>query len=767
MKRQMKRKIIPALIMGLFSIPALAFEPFVVKDIRVEGIQRTEAGTVFSYLPVKVGETLDDDRAAEAIKALYATGFFKDVRLEVQGDVLVVSVSERPAIAEITFNGLKEFNKDQLKQSFKQIGLAESRILDRAVLDKAEQEMKRQYFSRGKYAVDVKTTVTPLERNRVGITFDIDEGDAAKIKQINIIGASAFKEKELLDLFSQGTSGWLSWYTKNDQYSKQKLSGDMEALRSFYLNQGYLEFAITSTQVSISPDKRDVYITLSITEGPKYKVSTIAMAGDMKVPEEDLRKLITLKTGEAFSREKLTASTKAISDRLGEDGYAFANVNAVPELNKEKQEVAFTFFVDPGRRTYVRQINITGNTKTRDEVIRREFRQLEGAWYSNKKIELSKNRVNRLGFFSDTNIETPAVAGTTDQVDMNVNVTEKPTGSIMLGAGYSSSEGFIVSSSISQNNIFGSGNQLAFQINSGRVNKVYSLSFTNPYFTPDGVSLGYDVYQRNVDTTYLRTAPYTSKTLGGGIRLGVPFTEFDTVLFGLSVENTEIGVTETSPQRYIDFVNAFGNENTTIIGSAGWARDSRDSLLYPTKGRYQKAFVESGLPGGDIEYYKATYQHQWFYPINQTFTLMLNGEVGVAHGLNGQPLPFYKSFYAGGNTSVRGFDNATIGPKDINGLALGGTNRVVANAELFFPFPGMKDKSVRMSAFVDAGGVWGPGDYLGRFVDFDMQDMRYSAGLGVAWLSPVGPLRFSLATPLKKESDDRTRKFQFQLGTTF
>ncbi len=764
----MKRKLIPAIIAGLFAVPAWAMEPFVIKDIRVEGIQRTEAGTVFSYLPVKVGDTLDDKRASEAIKALYATGFFKDVNLEVQGDVLIVNVAERPAIAEITFNGLKEFNKDQLKDSFKQIGLAESRILDRSVLDKAEQEMKRQYFSRGKYAVDIKTTVTPLERNRVAITFDVNEGDVAKIKQIHIIGAKAFKESDLLDMFAQGTSNWLSWYTKNDQYSKQKLQGDLENLRSFYLNRGYLEFAINSTQVSISPDKRDIYVTLGITEGEKYTVTGINMGGKFPVPEDDLRKLITLKSSDAFSREKLTASTKAIADRLGEDGYAFANVNAAPELDKEKHEVSFTFLVDPGRRTYVRHINVTGNTKTRDEVVRREFRQMENAWYSNKKIDQSKTRLNRLGFFSDVNLETPAVTGTTDQVDLNVNVAEKPTGSIMLGAGYSSSEGFILSGSVSQNNVFGSGNQLALQLNSGRVNKVYSLSYTNPYFTPDGVSLGYDVYQRNVDTTMLQTAPYTSHTTGGGARLGVPFTEVDTVFFGLSAEATAIGVTSTSPQRYIDFVNQFGNRNTTVIGSVGWARDERDSLLYPTKGTYQRFGTEWGMPVGDIQYYKASYQRQWFYPLSQTFTLMLNGELGMASGMNGQPLPFYKSFYAGGNTSVRGFDNATIGPKDYNGLALGGTKRVVVNAELFFPFPGMHtDKSVRMSAFVDAGGVWGPGDYLGRYVDVDGKDLRYSAGVGVSWLSPVGPLRFSLATPLKKAADDRTQRFQFMLGTTF
>ena len=447
-------------------------EPFVVKDIRVEGIQRTEAGTVFSYLPVKVGETMDDDKAAAAIKALYATGFFKDVRLEIENGVLVVTLQERPAIAEIDVVGTKEFTKEQLKDGLKQTGLAESRIFDKSLLDKAEQELKRQYYSRGKYAVTVTTTVTPLERNRVAINFNVNEGEVAKIRQINIVGNQDFKEKELLGLFTLTTPGWMTWFSKNDQYSKQKFAADLETLRSFYLNRGYLEFSIDSTQVSISPDKTDIYITVNLAEGPKYTVSDVKLAGDMLVPEDELRKLVKVQPGETFSREQLTESTKQIGDRLGNDGYAFANVNAVPELDKEKHQAAFTFLIDPGRRVYVRRINMSGNAKTRDEVLRREMRQMEGGWYSGEKINRSRERLDRLGYFSDVNIETPAVPGTTDQVDVDVSVTEKATGSIMLGAGFSSSDGFIVSGSVSQNNVFGTGNQLAVQVNSGKVNKV-------------------------------------------------------------------------------------------------------------------------------------------------------------------------------------------------------------------------------------------------------------------------------------------------------
>ncbi len=758
----MKPKLLASLIMGMFSASTWAIQPFVVKDIRVEGIQRTEAGTVFSYLPVKVGETMDDEKASAAIKALFSTGFFKDVRLEYDKDVLIVMVQERPAISRIEITGTKEFPKEQLKDGLKQVGLAESRIFDKALLDKAEQELKRQYYSRGKYAATVTTTVTPLERNRVAIDFTVNEGEIAKIHQINIVGNHAFKEKELLDLFALTTPGWLTWYSKNDQYSKQKLSADLETMRSFYLNQGYLEFNIDSTQVSISPDKKDIYLTVNITEGEKYTVSDVKLAGELLVPEEELKKLIKLKAGDVFSREKLTESSKLIGDRLGNEGYAFANVNAVPELDKENHKVAFTFFLDPGRRVYVHELNITGNTKTSDEVIRREMRQLEGGWYSAEKITRSRERLNRLGYFSDVNVETPAVTGTTDQVDVNFNVTEKPTGSIMAGLGFSSTDGVVLSGSVSQSNVFGSGNYLAVQVNSSKINKVYSLSFTNPYYTPDGVSLGYDVYQRNVDATTSSVSPYTSKTLGGGMRLGIPLNELDTVNFGLSYERTKLGVLDTSPTQYIDFVNEFGSSNTTLRGDVGWARDTRDSLIYPTQGTLQRVYGEVGMPGGTLKYYKLNYQHQWFYPLSRDYTLMLNGEAGMGNGYGGKTLPFFKNFYAGGNTSVRGYDSGTLGPKDINGNSLGGNRRIVGNAEVFFPFPGLnKDKSVRLSAFMDAGAAYGQDEKL------SFGNMRYSAGIGLSWQSPIGPLKFSLAKAFKAQENDKIQKFQFVLGTAF
>jgi outer membrane protein insertion porin family len=741
---------------------AHAFDPFVVRDIRVEGIQRIEAGTVFSYLPVKVGETMTEDKAAAAIKALFATGFFKDVRLEVQRDVLIVLVEERPAVAQIDFIGNKEFDKDALLKGLREIGLADGRSFDKALLDQAEQEIKRQYLARGRYAASVVTTVTPLERNRVGISFSINEGDVTKIREINIIGNKAFTEKDLLQLFVLQTPGWLTWYTKNDQYSKQKLSGDLETLRSFYLNRGYLEFRIDSTQVSITPDKQDIYITINITEGDKYTVSDVKLGGEMLLPEAELRKLIEFKPGETFSREKLNESTKKITDRLGNDGYAFANANAVPELDKAAKRVALTIMIDPGRRVYVRRINISGNDRSRDEVIRREMRQLEGAYYDSGKIQKSKQRLDRLGYFTDVEVETPPVPGTSDQVDVNFKVKEKPTGAITVGAGFSSSEKLILSGSITQQNIFGSGKHLSLQVSTSKINRNIGLSYTNPYYTVDGVSRGFDIYDRSTDASMLGLGYYTTDTIGGGVRYGIPMTEVDSLGLGLGFENTKLGIDTYSPQRYLDFVNIFGDRNTSIPGSIGWIRDQRDSALVPTKGEILRANMEAGLPGGTLQYYKLTGQAQWFHPLSRTYTIMLNGEIGTAGGMGGKPLPFYKNFYAGGVTSVRGYDAYSLGPRDAQNNLLGGTKRVVGNAELLFPMPGTGvDRSMRLSVFLDGGQVYGSDQKI------DLSALRYSAGLSFIWNSPMGPLRFSYGTPLNAKPGDNIQHLQFQLGQVF
>ena len=762
----MKPHLIAGILAGLFSASVAAIQPFVVRDIRIEGIQRTEAGTVFNYLPVRVGDKFDDERASEAVRALFATGFFTDVRIESEGDVLVVVIAERPAIAQIDFIGLKEFDQEQLKKGLREIGLGESRIFDRSLLEKAEQELKRQYLARGKYAVRIVTTVTPLERNRVSISFSIDEGDVAKIRQINIVGAEAIKEDELLDLFELRTPNFMSWFTRNDQYSKQKLSADLETLRSFYLDQGFLEFAIDSTQVSISADRTDIFITISIREGARFTVSGVKVAGDLVLPDEDYRELVKIKTGDTFSRATLNATNKAIADRLGNEGYAFANVNAVPEIDREKSSVAFTLFVDPGRRAYVRRINITGNTRTGDSVIRREMRQMESAWFDASKIARSRERVDRLGFFTEVSVDTPPVSGTTDLVDVNLNVAEKPTGSLMLGLGFSSSENLVISGSVSQENLFGTGRNLAVQVNSGKINRVYSVSYTNPYFTIDGISQGFDLYHRTNDPTSLSVGSFRTKTNGFGLRFGFPIGETQSLGAGLSVEQTETTIFDDSPQRYKDFVATFGAKTLTVMNTLSWAHDSRDSAYYPTRGGTRRVSGELGQPAGDLRYYRLTANAQQFFPISRDYTLWSNVELGYADGLGGKPLPFFKNFYAGGIGSVRGFDTASLGPRNINADGTfsneGGNRRVVGNLEFLTPFPGAgRDRAVRLGYFIDGGMVYGKDQSV------DLGELRYSAGVALAWFSPIGPLKFSLAKPLNAEIGDRTQRFQFQLGSVF
>jgi outer membrane protein insertion porin family len=756
----MKKPLLLLFLCSLFPLASSAFEPFEVKDIRVEGIQRTEAGTIFSYLPIKVGDTVNEDRVSAAVRALFATGFFRDVQLEADGNILVVIVEERPAIAQIEIDGSKEFDGKQLKEALKRIGLAESRIFDRALLEQAEQEVKSQYIARGKYGVGITSTVTPLERNRVAINFRISEGEVARIKQIDIVGNVLFKDDELLDQFVLRVPGLMTWYSKNDQYSKPKLQADIENLRSFYQNQGFVEFSVDSTQVSITPDKKDIFITVNVTEGQKYRVGEIKFAGELIVSEAELVKQVRLKRGDLFSRDKLAETSKLIADRLGDEGYAFAGVNPVPEFDREKKLVSFTLYVDPGRRVYVRRVNIVGNSNTRDEVIRREMRQMEGGWYSTGKLARSRQRIDKLGFFSEVLVNTPAVPSTNDQVDVEIKVTERATGNLTAGVGYSSTENVVLSAGLSQSNIFGTGNALAFQINTGSINQTYSVSYTNPYYTDDGVSRGIDLYKRDVDVTELSAVgSYVTSTVGGGLRFGVPVTEFDTIHYGLGLENTKITLFPNTSQRYVDFVQQFGEKYGTVLGTVGWSRDKRDSVIYPTSGTYQRLTTEAGLPSGDLTYYRLNYQHQWYYPISGEWVLYLNGQAGYAAGYDQKPLPFYKVFYLGGVSSLRGYEPASIGPKDANGDANGGSRLMLANAEILFPLPGLeKDKSVRLSWFVD-GGVVGE--------NYDFGEARYSTGFAFNWFSPVGPIRLSFGRALNAQPGDRLQRLQFSLGTGF
>ena len=765
----------------LLSIAAFAMDPFVIKDIKIEGLQRTEPGTVFNYLPVQVGDTMTEDKSSEAIKSLYRTGFFKDVRIEADQDILLITVQERPSIADIQFSGNKAFQSDKLKEGMKGIGLAEGQIYDKSKLEFAEQEIKKQYLAQGKYTATVKTSASPLERNRVAIRFDIEEGIVSRIKEINVVGNQLYTKSDVTSEFELKTTNWLSWWYKDDQYSKQKLTSDLEKLKSFYMNRGYLEFSIDSTQVSITPDKEDVYITINISEGPKYKVSDVKLAGDLQqVPEGELQNLIKIKKDDIFNREKITESTKGMNARLGNDGFAFSNVNAIPEINKEEHTASFTFFVDPGRKVYVRRIDIEGNERTRDDVIRREFRQVESGWYAADKIDRSKVRLNRTQFFSDVNIETPAVPGSTDQVDLKVKVKERNTGSIMFGAGLSSSEGIVGSFNVTQANFLGTGDRVSAQVNTGSVNKTYSLSVTKPFYTPEGISLGYDVYRRDVNTSSLNVVTYNTSSYGAGIRFGVPLSEKNAISYGLTLDNTEVSaLSADSPVRYQQYCQKVSGSSSgctmnSLTASLGWSIDSRDDILFPKKGELRRVSGEIATPGLDLQIYKLTLQETWYKDVTKDLTVMLNGQFGYANSYGGKEFPFYKNFYVGGVNTVRGYAQGSIGPVCLVGdtscgsntstsnMFMGGNKQIVANAELFMPVPFIKNNNqFRLSAFIDAGNVYSMDQSV------TLGDLRYSAGMGVLWVSPFGPLKLVYAKPFNNQSTDKTESIQFQMGQQF
>lgn len=746
----------------------VAAQEFAVRDIRIEGIQRTEAGTVFSYLPLRVGDRFDPDKGIAAIRALFATGLFKDVRLEVDNDVLVVIVDERPAIAALEVNGVKEFDKDAIKKSLREVGLAEARILDRSLLERAEQELKRQYLGRGRYSVDVKTTVTPVERNRVNIVMNVDEGEVARILTITFTGNRAFTESQLRSQIDLTTPGWLTWYTKRDQYARQKLQGDLETLRSFYLNRGYLDFNVESTQVAIDPNKENIHITINLNEGERYTVSEVKLAGSLLGLDAELAALIDVKPGDTFNAERLNTISKRITDRLSALGYAFSTANPIPDANREKREVAFTILVDPARRVYVRRVNVSGNTRTRDEIVRREVRQFEGGWFDADKVRLSRDRIDRLGFFEKVEIDTPAVAGTLDQVDVNVNIRERATGSIQAGAGYSTQQKLVLQASYTQQNVFGSGQAIGFEINTSRATRTLSFTHTEPFTTLEGISRTTEVYERRSDLAKLGlgTVDFTSR--GASMRFGVPFTEFDTVFFGLGYEGTRIGIipcefpdrSNCSPIRYIDYVGQFGARPDALLATVGWARDSRDNLLVPNSGRLQRFFAELATPTLDLRYYRLTYQLQQFAAVTNKLTLAFNTELGYGAGYDNRPYPLFKNFYAGGVGSVRGYESSTLGPLDFQGNPLGGTRRANASFEALYPLPGA-DRTLRGAVFIDGGQVWGP------LQTVNVGDLRYAAGVGIAWISPIGPLKLSYAYPLNDKPFDRTQRFQFQIGSGF
>jgi len=745
--------------------PAMfAFDAFLIEDIRLEGLRRIEAGTVFNYLPLTVGERFSISVSQVAISALFKTGLFKDIRLEREGNDLIVRVSERPAISNISFTGNKELDTEQLTKALKDdIGFAEGRVFNRSLLEKVKLILQRQYFNLSRYAVQIKSTVTPIQSNRVAIQIDVDEGSIAQIKQINFVGNQSISDGELRDEMELNTGGWFSFLTSSGQYSSLQLAADKEALTSYYLDRGYVKFNIDSIQVSITPDKKDVYITINLTEGDKYIVSEVKLTGNLIVPEAKLLEKMTLKTGHVFSRKQLSLSREAVNERIGDEGYAFATINAVPKVDVEKKTVALNFFVDLGKRVYVRRINFFGNTKTRDEVLRREMRQMEGGFLSTKNVKRSLSRLERLSYFEDVQVETKRVPNTNDQVDINYSVVERPSGNLMAGIGFSQTQGILFNASIVQDNFLGSGKRVGITFNNSQVTTVYRLSYLNPYTTIDGVSRGFNVFYRTVNAQEANLSRYTTDAYGTGINYGLPITEFNNVYIGAAFDNTKLKPTITSATQVTDFIDKNGDTYNSYRLTASFRHDTRNRTLFPERGVLQSVSAEIALPFSDLSYYKMQLRQQWLYPIVKDYIFLLKSQIAYGDGYgNNDNLPFFENYTAGGPRTVRGFRGNTLGPLDSNRRPLGGNLKVVGNAEIILPIPFVKKvRSFRLSAFLDVGNVYGIHE------DFDASELRYSTGISGIWLSPLGVFSISFAKPLNNKKGDQVEQFQFTIGTTF
>jgi len=800
------KRIAALFLLAFFATrAAFAFDAFTVSDIRIDGLSRIAPGTVFTYMTVEKGDTLTADRADQTIRALYKTGFFNDVQLSRQGDILVVTVKERPQISKIAIRGNKDLKEEELLKGLKGIGLAEGEAFDPLKLSEVQNELTRQYYNRGKYNVSVKTSTVNLDRNRVEVAINIAEGTAAKIKHLNIVGNTTYPDKAIKGEFESSTSNWTSWYSKDDQYSREKLSGDLEKLQSYYMDRGYADFNVDSTQVSISPDKRKMYVTANIKEGEIYKITDIKLTGNLILKEEDLHKMIQLKPGDVFSRKKIESSVDAMTAVLSNIGYAFAEVQPIPAIDKDKREVGLNFFVNPGKRVYVRKIVFKGNAHTEDEVVRREMRQLEGAYYSQAAIDRSKIRLQRLGFFRTVTIDTPKVPGTDDQVDVNVTLEEQNSGQFQFGLGYSQVEGLITSVGVTQNNFFGSGDRISVTAVQSLDIKQYELTYFEPYLTDTGVGLGYDIKHTELDSSEQNIAAYLTNTDAFDIYLAIPITEADTI-------NTQIGLSKTgvntypsiTPQRIIDYIDNLGNRTFhTWNVQLSWAHDTRNRYLNPTRGSLQQVSVETTLPGSTVEYYKVNYKFAQYLRLTDSLTFYGHFNVGYGDTYNTKKsvmspsdpryianlggLPFFEDFYAGGVSDVRGFRDNTLGPysvvpgcTDVTNkncrLPIGGALKTVASAEIIFPTPFVKenDDSTRLSAFVDVGNVFKNPLCDSTLVpdcknynSFSASQLRASAGISFQWRAPVGPIVINLAQPIRKKSGDDTELIQFTFGNTF
>ncbi|MFV3334471.1 outer membrane protein assembly factor BamA [Pseudomonas sp. NY15437] len=791
----MKRFLLPAALSALM-IAQVHAESFTVSDIRVNGLQRVSAGSVFAALPLNVGEQIDDRRLVEATRSLFKTGFFQDIQLSRDGNVLIVNVVERPSISSIEIEGNKAITTEDLMKGLKQSGLSEGEIFQRATLEGVRNELQRQYVAQGRYSAEIETEVVPQPRNRVALKININEGTVAAIAHVNVVGNTVFSEEDLTDLFELKTTNWLSFFKNDDKYSREKLSGDLERLRSYYLDRGYIHMDIASTQVSITPDKKHVYITVNVNEGEKYTVSDVKLSGDLKVPEDEVKKLLLVKKGQVFSRKVMTTTSDLITRRLGNEGYTFANVNGVPEPNDENKTVSITYVVDPGKRAYVNRINFRGNTKTEDEVLRREMRQMEGGWASTYLIDQSKQRLERLGYFKEVNVETPAVPGTDDQVDVNYSVEEQPSGSITASVGFAQSAGLILGGSISQNNFLGTGNKVSIGLTKSDYQTRYNFGFVDPYWTVDGVSLGYNAFYRKTDYDKLDVdvSSYSVNSLGAGVSIGYPISETSRLTYGLTVQRDEIDTGAYTVDEIFDFIEKEGDSFTNFKASIGWSESTLNKGVLANRGHSQSLVLETTVPGSDLSFYKLDYRGQIFAPLTETYTMRFHTELGYggAYG-DTDRLPFYENYYAGGFNSVRGFKDSSLGPRstpskarnngdgpddqgrytdpDQDPQAFGGNILITGGAELLFPLPFVKDqRQLRTVLFYDIGNVFDTDCPISTTQGCDgvkFQDMAMSAGVGLTWITALGPLSFSLATPIKKPDNAETQIFQFSLGQTF
>ncbi len=779
-----------AFAMALGAAAPVRADAFTIADIRLQGLQRVSAGTVFNALPVNVGDRVDEVAIRQLIRLLFASGYFDDIRMARDGGVLVVTVVERPAIESIEIEGNKAIKTDALLEGLTQQGLSEGEIFKQATLERVGLELERQYVSQGRYGAAIDTEVEELARNRVAIRIDIEEGKTSGIRHINIVGANAFSEEELLDVMELQHPTLFSFFRNNDKYSREKLSGDLEKLESHYKDRGFVEFDINSTQVSITPDKRQVYISMNVEEGSKYVVDEVNLLGQLNdVKPEDLRRLFLVAPGQVFSQQLLTATEDRLEGALGNAGYTFASASGVPLVDEETGNVDVDFMIDAGKRAYVRRISFAGNRVTQDEVMRREMRQMEGGWASTAQIDLSKVRLERLGYFREVNVETPPVPGTDDQVDVAFDVEEQPSGSISATLGYSQGWGLVLGGNYQENNVLGTGNSLGVGLSFSSYQKSASFNYFNPYYTLDGISRGYNAYYRRLDFDERNIARYSTDAIGLGITFGFPIGETQRINFGGTIEQTKLTEGRFPALEITEFLEKNGDDFLNLKLNLAWQGTTLNRGLFPTRGRSQTLGLQASVPGSDLQFWKLTYRGEQYFPFIGNMALRFRTEVGYGGGYGGtKGLPFYEHFFAGGFGSIRGFEQSTLGPRTTNpstdrdgnplpsgffrdrGDPFGGNLLVEASAEIIFNLPFVEDnRQFRSVMFVDAGNVFNtncPETSVNCF-GFGLDEFRYSVGFGITWLTGMGPMTFGIAKPFNTKDIDEEERFQFELGRTF